>query len=194
MIIVEGPDCVGKTTFAKKLASSTQLAMKGYIYKHFSRLPQGFNYYWGYIENAAPKSVQDRFHMSEIAYSYARGEEESPLDPQRYRMVDGYLRGRGDFTVLITCENGLLGQRLTDPGDDMYDVPTIMRAADAFNTIAHYRGKDVVIGKRVYDMDLDYHVHLTKDHPWPSNDDLQGVLKEYQRRQVEWHSAVQVQQ
>ena len=105
MLIVEGPDGSGKTTFCRELVK----LLPTHIYAHFSRLPPGFDYYQGYIDRMSPNVVQDRFHISEIIYSELRGDK-SPLTLENFRLIDAKLRLIGAYTVVI----------LPDP-NDVYD-------------------------------------------------------------------------
>lgn len=191
MLIVEGPDLVGKTTLCKKLVGSKELHDLGYIYKHFSRLPENFGYYWGYLEHMAPRSVQDRYHMSEIAYAYARGEQQSPLSPLCYRMVDGYLRTIGAFTVVITADHRLLESRYDKKrhDDEMYDKEKVLLANSVFFEMAESKSFTYLSdAMRNYEVDVDAHIHLTEEKPWPSDQDLRNVLNAYLRRHREWSS------
>jgi thymidylate kinase len=190
MIIIEGTDLLGKTTFAKKLVAAAPLVDKGYIYKHFSRLPDGFNRYWGYLEHAASRSVQDRFHMSEIAYCYARGEDSSRLSPWAYKMVDGYLRCMCAYTVVFTAEDDLIRERYGER-EEMYDLGIILRANSVFLEITDDQSF-AYNDERYSGIDVDACIHLTKENPWPSEQDLRNVLNAYQRRSAEWELAMRL--
>lgn len=183
MLIIEGSDLTGKTTLCKKLASDIRLVNRGYVYKHFSRLPSGFNFVGGYFQNAVERSVQDRFHMSEIVYSKARSEPVSPLDSQDYRLVDAGLRALGSFTVVLVAEPNLLMTRYsTRDRQEMYDLQLILDANSYFADIAvsheFFDNSD-----RMYScIDVDAVINLTEKHPWPNEEDLENILTVYLHR------------
>lgn len=171
MIIVEGPDGVGKTTFCKKLLAH----LPGHVYSHFTRLPPGFDYYWGYAERVGRGLVQDRFHMSEVAYAQARGEEPR-LDKWDYRLVDSLVRRVGGVTVLITGTQELVRSRW-DAGQ-MYDVKKTLAAAQVY--------EDIAAQPLMYQyVDQDYLIRCTSDRPYPTEHDVGAVLDLYRQRQID---------
>lgn len=173
MLIIEGTDLVGKTTFAKTLVD--ELRNDGYIYKHFSRLPETFDYYWGYRDNAVRRSVQDRYHMSEIAYSMARGDIPK-IDPLGYHLIDGALRNYGAFTVVITAEAELIKQRWGR--DEMYNLEQVLYANSLFDDVVN-------AGFPGYpNIDVQAHIHCNADKPFPDPIDLEQVLVGY--RAYQW--------
>lgn len=189
MLIIEGTDLLGKTTLARKLIASPYLQEKGYIYKHFTRLPDGFNRYWGYLEHAAHKCVQDRYHMSEIAYCVARGEDSTRLTPFAYRMVDGYLRGMAAFNVVLSAEASVIEQRYADaPREEMYELDTILKANRVFFEMGSTG--EFTFGKEYYRVDVDAHIHLTQENPWPNEQDVKNILFAYQRRVSLWQMTI----
>lgn len=179
MLIVEGSDLLGKTTLCQQLAKA--LATSGHIYRHFSRLPDQFNRYWDYLEHASPKVVQDRFHMSEIAYCYGRGErpDSGGLCTHRYRMIDGHLRNLGAFTVVLYTDRDDLARRFKERGDDMYDSKVIIAANEAFTSLARgtFNG---------YTVDVDMRFCLSEKRPYVTQDEITDILSNYRRRFHHW--------
>lgn len=168
MLIVEGPDGVGKTTLCKKLLAG----LPGYVYSHFTRLPRGFDYHWGYADRVSRYIVQDRFHLSEIIYSAARGED-TPLTPELYRLVDARLRLAGAYTLLVTADRRVLEPRWGT--GQMYSLERTLAAADFFAGLpANYPG---------YCLDIDYHHHCTAGGPYVTDAVVDRVLTEYKARQ-----------
>lgn len=166
MLIIEGTDLVGKTTLAQTLTK--RLAYSGYVYSHFTRLPRGFDYCWDYIARASRRVVQDRFHMSEWAYSQARDDPEpSPLSCEKYRVIDGYLRSIGAFTVVILAEESLIRSRLGR--EEMYDIDVILKAQNSFKYLTTTRA-----------CDYDLVIKCDERNPWP---DDQRILSAYLARQ-----------
>lgn len=83
MIIVEGPDCVGKTTLAQALRTELKIP-----YIHFSVLSPTWNYESDYEAYMPVKGVCDRFFHSEIAYGLGV-RSFTHIDPPKWkRLVD----------------------------------------------------------------------------------------------------------
>jgi thymidylate kinase len=182
MLIIEGSDLLGKTTLCKALVNSPQLRSQGYIYKHFTRLPHEFNYFWGYVQHAAKYSVQDRFHMSEIVYASTRYEQPQ-ISPEMYRLVDGYLRSLGCFTVVLTADEEVFDERFHMNGQEqMYNLDQIKQANFIFAGIAQ-NCELTTVTNLFKNIDIDGHIHFTKENPWPGQRDLDNILTAYLRRQ-----------
>jgi hypothetical protein len=134
MIIVEGADLVGKTTFCTGLLERDYCQENGMVYSHLSRLPPGWDHVRSYIERACRNVVQDRFHMSEPVYARVRGEE-TKLTPEKYRLVDAYLRTLGAVHVVIVASlESTIARRWRE--GEMYDLNKVIHANTLFKTMA----------------------------------------------------------
>lgn len=167
MIILEGPDRVGKTTLAHKLTE----AIKG-TYVHFSRLPDSFHRYFDYLPYIKPLNVLDRFHMSEPVYASARGDKELKTNQVWYSAIDRAILANGGVTVLITVDLDLLDSRWTD--EEMYDLKTTKMAAVEF--------RDISQGLSSFGIHphFDLHFHCTKDKPFLTDEDAQIIVFAHQ--------------
>lgn len=177
IIIIDGCDLVGKTTLAKKLEAKT-----GLVYQHLSRLPDAFDRYWGYLDRMGDgRVVYDRFHMSEVAYARMRGDE-TPLTPERYRLVDAQLRLRGCVTVVVTAEESLIRARWGR--DEMYDLEQVVAVnrifCDLLSTNKH--GYGVV--------DCDTWLVCNDQHPYPDDRDVAYIVAKWQERQDMIHGVL----
>lgn len=158
MLILEGPDLVGKTTLAKKLVAAAHKAFMPASYTHFSRLPDCWKFPSSYRHYITCYGVCDRFHMSEIAYSEARGDARK-LNVEGYRLIDTWCRLQGSVTVLIRAKPGVISARYaakSNSRDEMYKDSVIERANDTYRAIAErsYRGRDNEL--LVADVDFDW--------------------------------------
>lgn len=164
MLILEGSDLVGKTTLAKKLLEHKWMRENGYVFKAFSKTPPGFHHLHDHLANAVRKSVQDRFHMSNVAYRHATGEQQNTC-PEEYRQVDGSLRAWGAFTVVVTADDELLRERYAELGArEMYPLEIVLRANEWFFRAAKSKRWNG------FELDVDQHVHCTAADPWPAAD------------------------
>jgi thymidylate kinase len=169
MIIVEGPDGVGKTTLCKKLLSF----LPTHIYSHFTRLPRGFDYHWGYTDRISPDIVQDRFHLSELAYAVARGETPN-LDEWSYKLVDARLRLAGGFTIVITADQDLIKNRWDE--SQMYNLDRTLRAADQYMELVHRSPPRWI--------DIDMTFHCTTEKAYVTDHEVRDIVERYQANRL----------
>lgn len=181
MLIIEGCDGTGKTTLAQKLTKA--LSDLGHIYCHFTRLPDNFDRYWGYVERMSSRVVQDRFHLSEIVYSKTRGDK-TQLCSETYRLIDAKLRLLGSFTVLITADSKLIESRWeASRQSQMYGLEKTLKAAELYNEIGTPYGPF-----KNYDIDVDYKFHCMEDYPYVSDVTIVEILELYRKRFSTLHS------
>jgi thymidylate kinase len=166
MLILEGTDLVGKTTLCHKLCEQ----LPGYIYMHLTRPPKTNWSDIDYINIASVKSVRDRFHLSELAYSRIRKDESLIKEP---RILDAELVTRFcAFKVLICADEDLLRQRYAEKDrDEMYSLDQIVAANNIFKLMSVF---------------ADHRLVMTKDKPWPTDEDVRTIVKVYTARLLFW--------
>lgn len=167
MLIIEGPDLVGKTTLA--LACQKILASKGYahVYQHFTKLPEAFDQFLDYLPHIRRNVVQDRFHMSREAYGRALGNQavNSLLEIQ---LIDARIRMQGGMTVIVSAsERFIRHQWQSKDRDEMYKLDDVIKVMKEYDRI-HAQG----------DFDVDH--YFIADEGWPSPE---FVVSEYLRKQ-----------
>lgn len=133
MLVIEGSDCMGKTTLARQLWAHPQLQALGMEIQHLSKLPVGHDRSWHYVNRMNVDGIFDRFYLSEIAYAEARGDTDRPFTPEKIRWVHAQAVCRGVFTVLLTGDEGVIHGRWDKP--EMYDKATVIRADAAFRKL-----------------------------------------------------------
>ncbi len=100
MFILEGSDCLGKTTAAKELVRlANGRGDFPVLYKHMTRPPAHFNFSSDYMDIMSVYGVQDRFHLGALAYHDNVMSEECRL------WLEGELLSRGSVIVLFLCKN-----------------------------------------------------------------------------------------
>lgn len=137
MLVIEGPDNVGKTTLAKRICSEV-----GAQYTHMSRPPLGFDFFGGYKDiirqnvpdRSAPLVVQDRFHFGGVAY------HENVLPMYRLQIVSSWVRALGGLIVLVHASNidAYVAHLRRNPKNEMFDEDRLVSAAVRFNHLAPY--------------------------------------------------------
>jgi len=182
MLIVEGTDLLGKTTLCEELRKRINARSEArYTYEHFSKLPKNWLYYWDYIPHMRRRIVMDRFHMSEIAYRWARGEDQV-LSSETYRILDGRLRTLGAYTVVVVGTGEVLNTRIgTRP--ETHTGDQIQRADLAFKMLIGELPADEILS--VYHPDVDHVTHVTSCSEYPSMmADVDTIVEEYLTRQA----------
>lgn len=162
MIIVEGADKTGKSTLCHILAKSVG------AYHHFTILPEGFDCFWGYAEQAHLSVVWDRGWMSELAYSVAC-QRKSLLSQAQRVMVQQMLKLYGAVNVTVTCEPAVLAKRLDDMHDDKFDKSIVLDANRWYKANYLYYGTDVLI-------------KCDARKPFPNDRDVSRILELHEKR------------
>lgn len=137
MLVIEGPDNVGKTTLAKRICERL-----GARYSHMSRPPVGFDFFGGYkdmirqktVDGITPLVVQDRFHFGGIAY------HENVLPLHRLEIVSSWVRAVGGLIVLVHASNieSYTSHLRRNPKTEMFDEDHLVTAAIRFNHLVPY--------------------------------------------------------
>lgn len=109
MILLEGPECVGKTTVAMAL----RRLLPGWSYRHFSVPPSCVRPYYYHawpITDAHPRVIIDRLHWSEYAYGIpTRGNFDYTED--EWRNVELLLLSRATTVVYMTDDSEAIKAR-----------------------------------------------------------------------------------
>lgn len=118
MLILEGPDCAGKTTLLKELIARTikRLSSDGslasIVVQHFGLLPDSWDYYKDYLDRISVDRVSDRFHFSELIYGpVLRGQVNPKFDQIRREMVLMELLTTGSYVVYCRPDSPVLVRR-----------------------------------------------------------------------------------
>lgn len=95
MLILEGSDCLGKTTFARKLLKvANDLEVFPTFYAHMSRPNCVFDFFDDYFDRITTYAIQDRFHIGGIVWHDA-------IEQHALSIIDRWLRTVGSITVVI---------------------------------------------------------------------------------------------
>jgi hypothetical protein len=132
-LIIEGSDCLGKTTAAKL---AVELANENYahpaFYGHMSRPPASFNFFSDYTRRTAEAMVQDRFHLGALVW------HEGKLPSDRLRRLEGWLFSQGSVVVVLYHSNKQMYRELLDADDrsQMFDKDTLIKANAKYRDMA----------------------------------------------------------
>lgn len=130
LIILEGPDGAGKSTFAGQLvralavkepSSTIELLHRGPPDPDTHPLTEYVEPLLDYRPGQGRHIICDRWHLGEWVYPHALGRP-SKMDRAVFRYVDLFLVSRGALTVIIDPGVDLLQQRIAHRGDEYVRV------------------------------------------------------------------------
>lgn len=194
MLIVEGSDCVGKTSLCDVLLKRLCRLGCPVIPQHFGLLPKGWNYYDDYLPFMNTRTIMDRFIMSEVVYGHVI-RKCSELTAEIYRRLDAHLRLQGSVTVVVTATDDWLQRQLEEKmkgRQEMFNEQQILAVNKGFCALVDPKADlseipDWVIG---YDVDCDFIYEVSDTHPMPSSNMafIDRVIAKFVERQevVEW--------
>jgi len=125
MLVVEGPDLVGKSTLVETLqrAVGQKAPSRAIRRQHFGKLPSEWQYPGSYFRYIRPWTICDRLHLSELFYGwYLR--DGSNLSPEDMHLLDGMIRAAGGMVVTVSAVPGVYNGIIIDHFDPA-DHPTV---------------------------------------------------------------------
>ena len=122
MIVIEGPDGVGKTTAARELCR-----MNGLAYHHLGPPGRDFDHVGFYLAAIDPAALWDRFHLGEEAYGHL-GISKRGTWLQRLTVRDALEQARACVIVMYASDPASL--RPKAPSVELYPE-ILIRAVNA---------------------------------------------------------------
>lgn len=150
MILIEGPDHVGKTTIAKKLADmmTEDLDIVGDLpYVHMSKPSIDFDYRADYLAHYNRKPcVYDRGHLGALIYGNILGLHDTKgYNLRRAEMISNWFRQQGGMIVVVTALDSFLQKQLTEnKKPEMFSDEAIEMANIFFCDLANDRDHNLV--------------------------------------------------
>lgn len=179
MIIVEGPDGVGKTTVARAIQSEMWRRLgRCPTYRHMTKPIDNFDFYWGYEAQMERYSVQDRFHLGELAY----GARCYPCRQNaiNLKLIRARLQQLGAVVVVITAKSTWFDRYYVEK-KEMFTKAQINEVAFAFIDQIWYEWPDIYFDTM--------HINSLK-YPWPTGEFIKGVVDLWMARQIEVQSVL----
>lgn len=96
MLVIEGSDCLGKTTLAKKIVR--KVSEKGFpvVYSWMTRPnEQLFDFFLDYKKMLNPCAVMDRFHLGGLAYHTDK------ISLQKLQIINAWIRSIGGIIIVF---------------------------------------------------------------------------------------------
>lgn len=180
MLVIEGADCLGKTTLAKKIVR--KVSEKGFpvVYSWMTRPnEQIFDFFLDYKKMLNPCAVQDRFHLGGLAYHTDK------ISAQKLQIINAWIRSVGGLIIVLYAGDGeWYEQRIReDERGNLLSWPVMCKANAFFRNFSTSGG-----------MDSDYAFNILpcgimknkEDYPnYVSDNDVDELVEEWlERRQL----------
>lgn len=180
MLIVEGSDCVGKSTLVNALCTELEYRNFPAIPQHFGLLPKNWNYVIDYLPYINEHTVMDRFILSEVVYGTVL--RNGPhITPWQYKFLDGQLRLNGSVTVALFMNTHSYSTWLEKEyarRKQAFNINDLVKVNEAFFDVADLY-KSVMF--KEYEVDIDFAFNCSIN--WPDKNFVDSVVSEYLRRQ-----------
>lgn len=183
MLIVEGNDCVGKTTVVNKLCKVLDEYGFPAIPQHFGILPTNWDYLRQYVPFINPHVVMDRFIMSEVVYGCGL-RSKTRLSPETYDRLQAKLTLSGSVNVVVACLDHDVYERLLDQQADRYQHfsrDQLLHMNKVWENACHEVGDF-----ENYDFKIDFSLNVFEvggEIQWVSDHAIRLIAQEYIRRQ-----------
>lgn len=132
MFIIEGPDCVGKTTVANKIVDAVNRLKKfPAYYQHMTRPPDTFDFHFHYRDMMSMFAVMDRFHLGALAY-HPKG---TLTESAREFVEEMLLNFRSMILIIYASNEQIYNQKLREHNrerEEMFDFETLLKANKIF--------------------------------------------------------------
>ena len=177
MLIVEGADCLGKTTFIKALMkrANERIDISSFpiFYSHMSRPNSAFDFFEDYKDMITTYAVQDRFHLGGIVWHNA-------IPQERLEIIEGWLRAIGSITVILYASDiRWYEDWLTkDTRGNLLTEPVIEQANMRYIELAN--GTDKL--RPIVDFAFDIKSHAYDEPQFVSKEQIDAILDYWFRR------------
>jgi len=96
MLVIEGSDCLGKTTLAKAIVRKVSEMGIPVVYSWMTRPNEDkFDFFHAYKDMLNPCAVQDRFHLGGLAY------HKDKISSWRLQIINAWIRSIGGLIVVL---------------------------------------------------------------------------------------------
>lgn len=140
LIILEGPDCAGKSTLADRLQAEIERTTKDDVLRLSSGPPDGhpLDEYvvplLGYRPANGTHVICDRLHWGETVYPMIL-KRPSSLDAGIFAYIEAFLMSRGAYVVSMNQPTDVLEQRMRERGDDLIKPDQLKAISEGFLAI-----------------------------------------------------------
>ncbi len=132
MIVIEGADCLGKTILAKKIVQKVSDMGLPVVYSHMTRPnDEKFDFFQSYKLLINPYAVQDRFHLSGIAY------HKDKISRRNLQIINAWIRSVGGMIIILYAGDEMYREHIkNDERDNILSSNIMCRANSVFRNYA----------------------------------------------------------
>jgi hypothetical protein len=172
MFIVEGADCLGKTTAIQAMRKLTKDWNPPILYSHMGRPAESFDFFKEYKPLITRYTIQDRFHLGGLVWHKDR------ITDETLRVIQSWLRLEASvLVVFIASDYRWYEKKLKeDTRGNLFDPTAILEANQKYTRILH----------KPYTYDIDFvwdvkNIH-NKEPQYPSENVMGGWLLKWSER------------
>lgn len=133
MLILEGSDCLGKTTFARTLLGVADAREKfPTFYSHMSRPNSVFDFYTDYLDMMTRYAIQDRFHLGGIVWH-------NRICQPSLDIIEGWLKGMGSMTFIMFASDHAAYRDMIEKDErgNLLSIDAMVKANFQYEKLAH---------------------------------------------------------
>jgi hypothetical protein len=174
MFIIEGPDCVGKTTVANKIISYMQKNHPQFQvhYQHMTRPAEGFDFCYDYFDRISTYGVMDRFHLGALMYH-----PPVTLTIAAQRIVEGRLYARGSFILIMyasdSCTYRAKLNEHANQRKEMFHTEILIEANRKINNLITAK---TILFDQIFDVTVDGSM------VYPTDEDIRNYCEQWVSR------------
>jgi len=179
MLILEGPDRIGKSTAARQILKLDP----SWHSVHMTKPKDDFAHFEDYMKLLQPKTVYDRFHLGALVYGNLTTEELQRTDRELLAMTARAIRFLGSQVVVLysSCDTWLSAHVQETSEEELYEFDTILRVNRVFRWLATM---GVVHQASLFGTILVDVAHDVAVEGWPSEAQLQLWMEWAHKRQA----------
>lgn len=139
MLIIEGSDCLGKSTLAKKIVRKVSAMGVSVVYSWMTRPNEElFDFFHAYKDMMNPCAVQDRFHFGGMAYHVNK------IPPMNLQIINSWIHSIGGMIVVLYAHDREWYRRLLENDDrgSILPIDAMCKGNDWFNVWKDKAGAD----------------------------------------------------
>lgn len=139
MLIIEGSDCLGKTTLAKEIVRRVSERGIPVVYSWMTRPNEKlFDFFNAYRQMMNPCAVQDRFHFGGMAY------HENKIPPINLQIINSWIHSIGGMIIVLYAAHRERYRKLLEDDErgNLLPIDKLCRGNDWFNVWKETAGAD----------------------------------------------------
>ena len=171
MLIIEGPDGLGKTTLAKKIQRKVSDLGLPIVYSYMTRPNEDkFDFFNSYRELINYCAVQDRFHLSGLAY---HDDLKTNLHQRNIQAINSWIRSVGGLIVVLYASDQEWYRQniLASTEKHIVDTPVMCEANRRYTQYAQHNDCD-------YSFDISFG-HRTTGPEYVSEISINEIINEW---------------